>query len=68
MLAPGTSTWVDVQQYSNSPTFNWDTTTVGKVKGLYHFSVWLRDSGSAGTYGNSLGRWDVYEAITYTLT
>jgi hypothetical protein len=66
LLAPGSSTWVKVQAYSNSTTFNWDTTAA--AKGMYHFSVWLKDSGSAGTYGNTLGRWDVYEAVTYTLT
>jgi hypothetical protein len=69
MLAPGSSTWADVQPYlTNSGTFNWNTTIVGKVKGLYHFSVWVKDSGSTGMSGNSLGRWDAFTSLAFTLT
>src|SRR6185312_1716079 len=55
ILNPGSQTWQIAQPYSASTTFNWNTS--GKAKGTYHFSVWARDASSAGTTGNSLGRW-----------
>jgi hypothetical protein len=66
MLAPGASTWAKVQPYSSTASFAWNTT--GKAKGVYHFSVWAKDRNSAGNASDSLGSWDVYVAITYTLT
>src|SRR5260370_26788968 len=46
ILPPGSSTWTIAQAYSSSATFNW--TTTGLAAGLYHFSVWVRDSSSSG--------------------
>jgi hypothetical protein len=66
VLTPGSSTWQLVQGYSSTATLNWNTT--GKPPGLYRFSVWTRDGSSLGTSGNSLGRWDAYAAISYSLT
>jgi hypothetical protein len=67
MLAPGSSTWQLVQNYYvTSAAFSWVTT--GRAAGTYRFSVWARDNSSTGRYGNSLGTWDAYSAITYTLT
>jgi hypothetical protein len=66
MLVPGTSTWKVAQGYSSKATYSWDTTMA--VGGVYNFSIWTRDQSSAGTSGNSLGRWDAYSAITYDLT
>jgi spore germination protein YaaH/uncharacterized Zn-binding protein involved in type VI secretion len=66
VLAPGSSTWQLAQGYSTNATLNWNTT--GQLKGIYHFSVWVRDASSIGTAGNSLGRWDAYNASAYTLT
>jgi len=67
VLAPGASLYTLGQAYSASPTFNWNTTS--KATGTYRFSVWVRDASSAGTYGNSSGTYDSYDAnLYYTLT
>jgi hypothetical protein len=66
MLAPGSSTWQQAQAYSATATFSWSTT--GKAAGAYHFSVWARDATSSGSSGDSLGRWDAYVGLAYTLT
>jgi hypothetical protein len=65
-LAPGGG-WTIAQAYSSSATFSWNTT--GKALGVYYYSVWARDAGSAGTKGNGLGSYDAYVPGTaYTLT
>jgi hypothetical protein len=65
-LAPGGS-WTVGQAYSTATTFNWNTT--GSPAGTYHYTVWVRDSGSAGTSSNSLGSFDAYFPSTaYTVT
>ena len=52
---------------STTRTFNWNTT--GQLAGAYHYTVWARDSSSAGTGSNSLGTFDTYSPSTlYTLT
>ena len=67
ILIPGSSTWTIAQAYSSTTTFNWNTT--GKAAGTYRFSVWARDSGSAGTSCNSLGCNDAFvPGFGYTLT
>jgi hypothetical protein len=66
MLTPGSSTWQPAQAYSSSATFHWNTS--GQTAGVYHFSVWARDTSSVGSSGNVLGRWDAYTSIAYTLT
>jgi hypothetical protein len=66
MLAPGASAWTLVQGYLPNANVSWATT--GKAKGVYHFSIWARDASSPGLAGNSLGRWDAYNSVTYTLT
>jgi hypothetical protein len=57
-LAPG-GTWTIAQPYSSSATFNWNTT--GLVAGVHHYSVWVRDTSSAGSY-------DAFTGSAYTLT
>jgi hypothetical protein len=45
----------------------WNTT--GLAPGTYHFSVWVRDTNSAGAQGNQFGTWDAYNNNTvYSLT
>ena len=66
ILAPGSSTWTIAKAYASSATFSW--TTTGLAAGLYHFGVWVRDTGSAGISCNSLGCNDAFVAINYTLT
>ena len=67
MLAPGATSYTLVQDYSATPTFAWST--AGIAPGTYRFSVWARDASSAGAYGNTSGRWDVYNNnVVYTLT
>ena len=64
-LAPGHS-WQVAQSYSTNATFNWNTT--GLQAGNYLYTVWARDSGSAGTACGSLGCEDAYSPGTnYTL-
>ena len=66
VMAPGSSTYQLAQDYSSNPTFTWNTS--GLASGGYRFSVWARDAGSAGVYGNAGGRWDAYDNGTvYTL-
>jgi uncharacterized protein (DUF2141 family) len=67
VLAPGASAYQLAQDYSTSPTLTWNTT--GLVPGTYRFSVWVKDAGSGGAFGNSAGRWDAYNNDTlYTLS
>jgi spore germination protein YaaH len=66
ILAPGSSTWVLAQAYSTSATFNWNTT--GLPAGVYRFSAWVHDSSSAGAVNTSLGNFDAFVGIAYTLT
>src|SRR5216683_3622962 len=47
ILAPGSGAWTVAQAYSTSAAFNWNTTA--KAIGAYAFSVWVRDTSSAGT-------------------
>ena len=67
VMAPGASAYTLARDYSTSNTYAWNTT--GLVPGTYRFSVWVRDSGSGGAFGNAAGRWDAYDnATTYSLT
>jgi len=67
LMAPGSSSYVLVQNYSSSATLTWNTT--GLAPGTYRFSVWARDSTSSGAFGNSDGRWDTYNNnTTFTLS
>jgi hypothetical protein len=60
MQAPGSSTWTIAQPYSTLATFNWNTT--GLAAGTHLYSVWIRDSGSIGSF-------DAFSPGTpYTLT
>src|SRR5207245_1647930 len=66
ILNPGSNTWTTAQTYSSSTTFNCNTN--GNATGIYHFSVWARDAGSAGTSCNSLGCSDAFvPGFAYTL-
>jgi spore germination protein YaaH len=58
VIKPGGATYELVQDYSTNATLTWDTT--GAATGFYRFSVWARDAASAGTSGNTGGRWDAY--------
>lgn len=62
VMAPNGTGYSLAQDYSTSATYTWDTT--GLAPGTYRFSVWARDANSAGTQGNSLGRWDAYNNDT----
>jgi hypothetical protein len=67
ILYPGASLYTLVQPYGSSATLSWNTT--GLAKGTYRINVWVKDSSSAGVYGNAYGRWDTYNAnLLYTLT
>jgi hypothetical protein len=66
ILAPGSSTWTVAQGFSANATFNW--TTTGLPAGAYRFSVWVIDSSSSGSTMTSLGSFDSFVGISYTLT
>ena len=66
VLYPGSQTWLLAQAYSAAATFNWNTT--GKPAGTYNFSAWARDASSSGVAGGSLGTWDRYTTLQFTLT
>jgi hypothetical protein len=66
ILVPGSSTWTIVQAYSPSATLNWNPT--GLPAGTYRFSVWVRDASSSGAVSTSLGTFDAFVGIAYTLT
>jgi hypothetical protein len=67
VLAPGTGAYTLGQGYSTSATFNWSTTAL--APGTYRITVWVRYASSAGTFGNSSGRYDSYNAgMLFALT
>ena len=66
ILVPGSSTWTVAQAYSTSATLSWSST--GLPPGTYTFSVWVRDASSAGGVSTSLGSFDAFVGISYTLT
>jgi hypothetical protein len=53
--------WTIAKAYSTSATFSWNTT--GLPAGTYYWSVWVRDSGSAGIC-NSMGCYDQFVSGT----
>src|SRR5260370_37176034 len=55
-----------VQAYSTSATWQWNTS--GASAGTYFVAVWAKDSNSAGTSGNSIGRWDAFNSTQYSLS
>jgi hypothetical protein len=63
VLPPGDTAYQQIQSYSTSNTVSWHT--AGLVPGRYRFSVWARDAGSAGVYGNQFGTWDTYASFSY---
>ena len=67
VLAPGASLYKLAQAYSANPVLSWKTT--GLATGTYRINVWVRDAASSGTFGNSWGRWDAYNAnLLFQLT
>ena len=60
-LVPGRSSWVMIQDYSSSNTFNWTgPQTSGSPEGTYQIGVWARQAGSTNSY-------DAYTIITHVL-
>jgi hypothetical protein len=59
-------TWSLVRPYSATATYNW--TTSGLPQGTYWFSVWARDSNSAGQAGSSPNTYDVFSTFSYMLS
>jgi len=59
VLPPGGNAYQLAQAYSSNASYPW--TTSGLAPGTYQFSIWARDAGDSGTYGNQLGRWDAYD-------
>jgi spore germination protein YaaH len=67
VLAPASTTWTIGQAYSSTATFSWNTN--GLAAGTYRYTVWVRDSGGAGTSCNNLGCFDAFfPATSYTLS
>ncbi len=66
VLAPGASSYQLLQAYSTTSTYTWNTS--GLFPGVYRVTVWARDAGSAGEFGNAFGTWDTYNNATlYTV-
>jgi spore germination protein YaaH len=65
ILLPKAPAWQLAQSYSTSAVLQWNT--AGAPAGSYGLTVWARDAGSGGAFGNSLGTWDVYAGLTYPL-
>ena len=65
LLPPGSSTWLLGQAYGSSATYSWNT--AGYATGAYQISVWARDAYSPGTTTTTLGTWDAYKNVTYSL-
>jgi N-acetyl-anhydromuramyl-L-alanine amidase AmpD len=66
VLAPGAAAYQLAQPYSTTATFDWST--LGKLAGIYRFSVWTRDAASPGNFSSRLGTWDASANGQYTLT
>jgi hypothetical protein len=67
VLYPGAGLYTELQAYTTSASFNWPTT--GLPAGTYRINIWVRDASSSGTYGNTYGSWDAYNAsVYYTLS
>jgi hypothetical protein len=60
------STWTVVQGWSTKATWTWNAS--GVPAGTYHFSVWVRDAASPGVYTQSLGRYDAFVGVPFTLS
>jgi hypothetical protein len=70
LLNPGGS-WTKVQDFSARNNMNWDTGNYGTPEpaGTYNYSVWVRDTSSAGTNdGGSFGRYDASVGHAFALT
>jgi hypothetical protein len=70
LLNPGGS-WTKVQDFSARNNMNWDTGNYGTPEpaGTYNYSVWVRDTSSAGTNdGGSFGRYDASVGHPFALT
>ena len=65
MQPSGSSTWQLVQGYSTSNAYQWNST--GALSGTETFGVWVRDATSAGITASSLGRYDTYVSVPYTI-
>ncbi len=52
--------------YGTGNVYSWATASL--LGGTYTFAVWVKDANSNGLYANSLGRYDAYFVLTYTLT
>ena len=63
-LPPG-GTWALARGYAGG-TFLWSTG--GSPAGSYRFSVWARDTSSAGANGTPPYTYDAFSAFQYTLT
>jgi hypothetical protein len=56
---PPNGPWTQLQPYSSSSTYTWDTT--GALAGTYLFQVWARQAGNLGAY-------DTFDNFSYALT
>lgn len=65
-LGQGSSTWQMVQGYSTSNTFTWNST--GALAGNHVFSVWIRDSASAGLNSSMGSTYDAFGNTTMVIT
>jgi hypothetical protein len=67
ILAPGASSYSNLQPYSGTASASW--LTGGLAPGTYRINVWVHDTSNSGLYKNASGGWDAYNAtLLYTLS
>ncbi len=66
LLPAGSSTWLLVQSYSPSAAYQWNST--GALPGTESFGVWVRDATSPGISTSSMGSYDTFVSIPYTMS
>jgi hypothetical protein len=65
-IQPPGGAWSVAQAYSTNANFVWKTAARGP--GVYHLSIWARDSSSRGTGGTPPNTYDAFAGLPYTLT
>jgi len=60
------SSWRVVQGWSTTATWTWNTS--GAPAATQHFGVWIRDAASPGVNGTTLGSYDAFAPIPYSLS
>jgi IPT/TIG domain/Cysteine-rich secretory protein family len=66
MMPAGSTTWQLVQGFSTSASYQWNST--GALPGAESFGVWVRDASSPGISSSSMGSYDAFVSLPYTMS